>query len=94
MGMKQKQEGVTIAGARHFDSGMVQIINKLGMDLGSWEKGFIDQFNKFITREEAWKIADANGQIRRPTGFEPNHLTNPRPANVGDAGLLFSENLY
>jgi hypothetical protein len=27
------------------------------------EQGFIDQFGKFYTREEAWLIADAAGQI-------------------------------
>ena len=53
---------------------------------------FIDQFGNFLTRAEAWKIADANGQIRRPTGWES--FANPRPANVGDEGILFSENLY
>ena len=56
------------------------------------EQGFIDQFGDFLTREEAWKIADSMGQIRRPTGFET--FLCPRKANVGDDGILFSENLY
>lgn len=56
------------------------------------EQGFVDQFGKFYNRTEAWKIADKNGQILRPTGWEK--IPNPRKANVGDDGCLFSENLY
>jgi hypothetical protein len=58
-----------------------------------WEMGFIDQEGDFLTRAEAWKVADKAGQIRRPYGFE-RHYKNQRVANVGDEGLLFSENLY
>jgi hypothetical protein len=58
-----------------------------------WECGFIDQHQVFLTRAEAWKVADAAGQIRRPSGFERNYNNQRRP-NVGDEGLLFSENLY
>lgn len=58
-----------------------------------WECGFVDQDGKFMTREEAWEVADAAGQIRRPTGFERDY-SGQRPAGVGDAGQLFSENLY
>lgn len=45
-----------------------------------YEQGFIDQHNKFLTREEAWIIAEKNGQIFRRCG--------------GDGKKLFSENLY
>lgn len=59
----------------------------------NWECGFVDQENNFLTRAEAWVIADRMGQIRCPTGLE-RHYNNHRVANVGDEGLLFSENLY
>jgi hypothetical protein len=57
------------------------------------ECGFVDQDNVFMSRAEAWKVADAAGQIRRPTGLEKNYDSHRAP-NIGDEGLLFSENLY
>ena len=59
----------------------------------NWEMGFVDQDGKFYTRQEAWKIADKNGQIARPLGFEKDRKSI-RPAGIGDDGMLFSENLY
>ena len=47
------------------------------------EQGFIDRFSKFHNREEAWKIAEAAGQIRRRVG-----------GDTINGGTLFSENLY
>lgn len=92
-GIKNNLRNDTIVcGARHFDTVMRIVINTAGWDYTGWEQGFIDNHGKFLTRKEAWKIADAKGQIRRPTGFE--QIGNPRPANVGDDGILFSENLY
>ena len=44
------------------------------------KQGFIDQFGKFHTREEAYVIAKAAGQIIHRCG--------------GDDGVLYSENLY
>jgi len=79
-------------GARHFDAVMRRQIVLCGLDFEDWEQGFIDQYGNFLTRAEAWKIADARGQIRRRTALENN--PNPRRANIGDEGLLFSENLY
>jgi len=57
------------------------------------EQGFIDAKGCFLTREQAWKRADAHGQI---------HLYDPsgdarlirRPARQGDEDDLYSENLY
>ena len=69
-----------ILGARHWDTHMRSTAKKLG---GKWtcaEQGFIDQYGSFLTREEAWKIAEKNGQIVRRCG--------------GDGRELFSENLY
>lgn len=48
------------------------------------DQGFVDQFGKFMTREEAWSIAAAAGQIPYPDacGFG---LNGPK---------LYSEGLY
>jgi hypothetical protein len=54
-----------------------------GVERLSWrtsEQGFVDQHGKFYTRDEAWKIAEANGQLFRR--FD------------GDGVDLYSENLY
>lgn len=87
---------VIVAGARHFDSVMRSQIKAMDTDApqpwGGCEQGFIDQWGNFLTRREAWKVADAAGQIRRPTGWEKEF--QPRPANIGDEAILFSENLY
>ena len=58
-----------------------------------WTVGFVDNEQQFLTRTEAWRVADAAGQIRRPTGWEKDY-SQARPAGVGDEKLLFSENLY
>lgn len=93
--IRNKNTGVIICGARH--GNCLNAAMGYGLDdcpSGEvWECGFVDQHNKFLTRAEAWKVADANGQIRRPTGYE-RHYNNQRKPNVGDEGLLFSENLY
>lgn len=71
----------TILGARHFDNRMhEQIVASEGHDF--WreaDQGFIDQFGEFMTREEAWEVAEARGQILR---------------ECSSPGALYSENLY
>ena len=70
-----------ICGARHFDSVMREQINA-SEGIAHWrgaEQGFIDQKCQFITREDAWILAEKEGQIRR---------------NVAPEGTLYSENLY
>jgi hypothetical protein len=72
--------GKIICGPRHFDP---IIRAQIGKDREAWkasEQGFVDQFGKFLTREEALVIALKNGQRRRRCG--------------GDDKRLFSENLY
>jgi hypothetical protein len=59
---------------------MISTIELLPIGTYEKEQGFIDQFGKFLTREEAWVIASENGQIRRQVG--------------GDQSRLYSENLY
>ena len=92
--IRNRVNGEILCGARH--GNCLNLANRLGIlaDGGdTWECGFIDQDNKFVARREAWAIADKNGQIRRPTGFERNYDNCRRPP-VGDSELLFSENLY
>jgi hypothetical protein len=75
------KEGRIITGARHFDKVMVAQM-KASEGLAWWrscQQGFIDQFGDFMTREEAWVVAETNGQIFR---------------DVSTAGCLYSENLY
>lgn len=77
---------IVIAGARHWDKGMHQVADALFHGLErELEQGFIDQFNNFYTREEAWIIAETNGQIIRRVGGD---------TKLDGTGRLFSENLY
>jgi hypothetical protein len=68
-----------ICGARHWDKVMRAQADALGTGFTEWEQGFIDQFGDFLTRGEAWTVAEEQGQIRR---------------EVSVPGTLFSENLY
>lgn len=84
-----------VCGVRHSDC-YETIVEQEGVDvdLDYWdEQGFVDQERRFMSRAEAWGVADRAGQIRRPTGFEKDY-SRTRPAGVGDAGILTSENLY
>jgi hypothetical protein len=46
-----------------------------------WDQGFVDQFGQFLTRKEAWIVAEEQDQIRRL-------------CYANQKGYLFSENLY
>ena len=74
--------GVMLVGPRHFDAVMRDQYERYGLtqDEGKCVQGFLDQYGNFLTREEAHKIAVANGQRRYRCG--------------GDETRLFSENLY
>lgn len=78
----RNKDGEIICGARHFDPVIrSQIFSRTDKD--TWkgsEQGFIDQFGKFLTRQEALEIALKRGQRIRRCG--------------GDDDKLFSENLY
>lgn len=71
-----------ICGPRHFSPIMRSQMSADGgpAKWGNSEGGFVDQFDQFYTREQAYKIAKHNGQIRFRCG--------------GDKGKLFSENLW
>lgn len=79
---------IIVLGARHFDWMMheqIALLEQVDETLDSnvahhWEQGFIDQKGEFMTRQEAWIVAEAAGQIIRRVG--------------GDGEKLFSENIY
>lgn len=80
-----------IAGARHFSPAMCSQLDRIREDrlieadaMGKAEQGFIDQYDVFMSREEAYEVALAAGQLntRRSKSGNPNGKT------------LFSEDLY
>lgn len=73
-------DGVIILGARHWDPLMCAHSNLLGRRGGNEEQGFIDQWRVFMTREEAWIVAEEANQIV----YRGNWVE----------GVLYSENLY
>ena len=78
------ENGPMLVGARHWDQHMHVQANYMGVKgTEPHEQGFVDQFGKFYSRTEAWKIAEANGQIIRRCG-----------GDTSDGGTLWSENLY
>jgi hypothetical protein len=78
----RNKSGRIICGARHYDGVMHSQILASNDDWtkSDVEQGFIDQRGRFLTRQEAFAIATATGQIKYRVG--------------GDKGKLFSENLY
>ena len=71
-----------VCGVRHYDQIMVNqmdCIDEAYSDANVLQ-GFVNQRGEFLTREEAWVVALAAGQIIRRVG--------------GDRCKLFSENLY
>jgi len=80
---KNRLNGSIVLGVRHHDKFMMfsEDINSSG-----WidaDQGFIDQQGFWLTRQEAWKVAEAAGQIIRRCG-----------GDEADGGTLYSENLY
>lgn len=76
------ESGRIVTGARHFDAVMMEQIRR-GPNPDAWraaDQGFIDQRGAFLTREEARKIAEQQGQILEECG--------------GNGIDLYSENLY
>ena len=77
---RHKQTKQVILGIRHWDGYIrVQCLD-YDYDYSYYEQGFIDNKGNFLTREEAWVVAEREGQIIRRVG--------------GDKGVLYSENLY
>lgn len=80
----QHSDGRIICGPRHYDTIMREQLERLA---DAWtegwrkaEQGFIDNHGSFWTREDAWTIADAEGQILRERNWQ--------------TGKLHSEHLY
>ncbi|UEM08027.1 hypothetical protein JL101_035850 (plasmid) [Skermanella rosea] len=74
--------GTIICGVRHWDMIMrLAVAQMIDVKKEGAEQGFVDNGGFFLTREEAWPIAEAAGQLleRAPTG--------PR-------GILFSEDVW
>lgn len=69
--------GHLITGNRHYCPLMIMMMEKLGIRDEDEEQGqgFVDQWGVYMTREEAWVVAEAAGQIKK-------HFTE---------GVLFSE---
>lgn len=75
-----------ILGLRHWDMHMHTSYRRLYLEKEHTPEviqGFIDNRGNFLTRTEAWKVAEAAGQIIRRVGSDQM-----------DGGTLFSENLY
>lgn len=73
-----------IIGVRHMDSFMRARIRDTEIDGRElMDQGFVDQFGKYYTRTEAWKVAEAASQIFRRCG-----------GDAANGGTLYSENLY
>lgn len=68
---KHKETGIVTIGARHFDSWMMQQIDRLveqhkgqiDFTPTTWECGFIDNKDNYLTRNEAYDVAVFNGQV-------------------------------
>lgn len=88
----RKKGGYIICGPRHGDC-MRQIRSLFGDITEEWEMGFVDQHNVFMTRREAWVVANASLQIRRPLLQEEYSTQIKRFEDDGKIGLC-SENLY
>lgn len=74
-----------VVGPRHWDNTMLEQIRNMIFSgyTNDWQQGFIDQFGDYLTRQEAWVIANERQQIIRRVGGDDK-----------DGGTLYSENLY
>lgn len=92
----RNKNGDMILGARHWDMLMhsahkvymnqLDFIGKEVKDITDFkEQGFINTWGEFLTRNQAWKVAEHNNQIINRVG-----------GDMSDKGVgkLFSENLY
>ena len=75
--------GIVVCGVRHGDDSMLPFSDKFYSKHDFDEQGFVDNKGVFLTRTEAWKVAEAAGQIKRRVG-----------SDTLNGGTLFSENLY
>ena len=86
----RSDSGQLLLGIRHYSRDMQQqidnrsdghtFLNRTGSD-----QGFVDQYGWYMTRAQAYDIANAAGQIRRPGACR---------IDEEGTGYLFSEALY
>lgn len=78
-------DGTVVLGARHWDGRMIATADMLNRERSHDpdDQGFIDQWGRFMTRSEAWRVAVAANQIHHRSGGDEY-----------DGGTLYSENLY
>lgn len=73
------EDGLIIPGARHLDMIMINILKSLGVEgYKRYDQGFIDKYGNWLSRRDAYDIAEDNGQLKSE---DPNRI-------------LYSENLY
>lgn len=76
---RKRFTGQIVLGIRHWDAFM----NHLDTEGDPVDQGFIDNKGNFLSRTEAWKVAEVAGQIIRRVG-----------GDATNGGTLYSENLY
>jgi len=76
---RKRFTGEVVLGIRHWDAFM----HKLHTEGDPVDQGFIDNKGAFLSRTDAWKVAEAAGQIIRRVGGDDSN-----------GGTLYSENLY
>ncbi len=80
--IRRKDTGDIICGVRHFDRIMYDTI-VARREQQQWkdaDQGFVDKNGRFLSRSEAWGIAERNGQIVNDPEWQK--------------GTLHSEHLY
>lgn len=60
-----------------------ELYGRRGDSGGPGAQGFVDEKGNFLTRQEAWKVAEANNQIVNRCG-----------GDTSNGGTLYSENLW
>lgn len=75
--------GRVVIGVRHMDPFMRLHSRLMNAPKHQSLQGFIDQHGVWMDRREAWKVAEAAGQINYRCG-----------GDSADGGTLYSENLY
>ena len=82
--MRDRETGNIICSVRHWDKNAHWLFNTVeAAQEFDDEQGFVDNKYQFLTRTEAWKVAEEAGQIKRRCG-----------GDTADGGTLYSENLY
>ena len=82
-------DGLIVIGVRHFCGLMIAQLEAMGISEGKHpqllghDQGFVDNKFKYLTREEAYRVALAASQ------FDPND-----PIYSGSRGTLYSEDLW